>query len=68
MVSRSKKSVSGAKKQTKGRVQVGKLNLNKETVKELTAGEQKQLKGAVAKRTANCGDFPRTVNTNCNCA
>ena len=68
MVSRSKKGVTGGKKQTKGRVKVGKLNLNKETVKDLTAREQKQLKGAVAPKTAKCGDFPRTVDTVCNCA
>jgi len=68
MVNRSKKAGTGAKKQTKGRVQVGKLNLNKETVKNLTAREQKKLKGAVAARTGQCGDFPRTVDTVCNCA
>ena len=56
------------KSQSKGRVKVGKLNLNKETVKDLTANEQKQLKGGVAARTKKCGDFPRTVDTACNCA
>jgi hypothetical protein len=29
----------------RGKVKVGKLKLNKETVKDLTGGEQKQLKG-----------------------
>jgi hypothetical protein len=55
---RSKKGGTGAKRQTKGRVKVGKLNLNKETVKNLTASEQKKLKGAVAARG--------TVNLQCN--
>ena len=68
MVTRSKKSATGAKKQTKGRVKVGKLNLTKETVKDLTASQQKQLKGGVAAKTKLCGDFPRTVDTACNCA
>ena len=33
--------------QKKGRVKVGKLKLNKETVKDLTASEKKKVKGAV---------------------
>ena len=41
MVAKSKK---GGKK---GKVQVGKLKLNKETVKDLTAGERKQIKGGL---------------------
>ena len=35
--------------QKKGKVKVGKLQLNKETVKELTGGEKKQLRGGVRK-------------------
>jgi hypothetical protein len=31
----------------KGKVKVGKLRLNKETVKDLTGGEQKQIKGGL---------------------
>jgi hypothetical protein len=39
-----------AKKKTgekKGKVKVGKLELNKETVKDLTSGERRQIKGGV---------------------
>ena len=45
MVTKSKKS--SAKKGPKGRVKVGKLRLNKETVSGLTSREQKQIKGGV---------------------
>ena len=48
MVTKSKKS--GGKKDPKGRVKVGKLRLNKETVSGLTSREQKQIKGGVGKR------------------
>lgn len=40
MVTRAKNT--GAKK---GKVKVGKLKLNKETVKDLTSSERKQIKG-----------------------
>ncbi|MBA3768426.1 MAG: hypothetical protein H0W99_15890 [Acidobacteria bacterium] len=33
------------KKEKKGRVKVGKLKLNKETVKDLTGSEAKKIKG-----------------------
>ena len=42
MVTKSKKA--GTKK---GRVRVGKLKLNKETVKDLTRGEREHVKGGV---------------------
>ena len=42
MVTKSKKT--GTKK---GRVKVGKLKLNKETVKDLTGGEGKRIKGGL---------------------
>ena len=42
MVTKSKKA--GTKK---GRVRVGKLKLNKETVKDLTPGDVKQIKGGL---------------------
>ena len=48
MVTKSKKS--SAKNDAKGRVKVGKLRLNKETVSGLTSREQKQIKGGVARR------------------
>ena len=44
MVTKSKGA--GAKK--KGKVKVGKLKLNKETVKDLTTEEKKQIKGKLA--------------------
>jgi len=39
MVDKSSKSTSG------GKVKVGKMKLNKETVKDLSAAEKKQVKG-----------------------
>jgi hypothetical protein len=33
--------------QKKGKVKVGKMNLKKETVKDLTPGEKKQIRGGV---------------------
>lgn len=49
MVTKSKKS--GTKK---GRVKVGKLSLNKETVKNLSAGEKRRVKGGVGVATGLC--------------
>ncbi len=43
MVTKPKKA-GGTKK---GRVKVGKLKLNKETVKDLSASQQKQVKGGL---------------------
>ena len=57
-----------SKDKTKGKVKVGKLSVNKETVKDLTGDEEKGIKGGLAKVTATCGDYPRTANTVCNCA
>ena len=42
------------KDKTMGKVKVGKLNLNKETVKDLTGGEEKRIKGGLIKLTALC--------------
>jgi hypothetical protein len=39
MVNKSKKATSG------GRAQVGKMKLSKETVKDLSSAEKKQIKG-----------------------
>ena len=41
MVARSKKDLK------KGKVKVGKLKLNKDTVKDLTASEQKRVNGGL---------------------
>ena len=54
------KKTSG-KALTKSRVKVGKLQLSKETIKELTAGKQKQVKGG------KMGDVPETFARTCSC-
>ena len=59
MVTKSKKS-SIAKR---GRVKVGKLKLNKETVKDLTGKEKKQIKAGVRNEILSlpvicCRTFP----------
>ena len=46
---------------TKSRVKVGKLQLSKETIKELTAGKQKQIKGG------KMADYPETQCRTCSC-
>ena len=48
MVTRNKTHKTGEKEEKKGRVKVGKLKVNKETVKDLTGKEAKQVKGGVA--------------------
>ncbi len=47
----TKKKSTGEKEAKKGRVKVGKLKLNKETVKDLTDSEAKKIKGGAAART-----------------
>ena len=59
MVTRTKTAPKGTTKKRDG-VKVGKLKLNKETVKDLSASQQKQVKGG---RRAT----PWTGNT-CNCS
>jgi hypothetical protein len=59
MVTKSKKT--GAKK---GRVKVGRLKLNKETVKDLIGSEGKKIKGGVA-RTPGTADTCATACSNC---
>jgi hypothetical protein len=45
--------VSKAKKGSKrGRVEVGKLKLNRETMKDLSTNRKKQIKGGVAAKCA----------------
>ena len=61
MVSKSKKPSTGSKK---GRVKVGKLELNKETVKDLTSGEKKGVKGgSVVLTCPQCGASAGCQNT-----
>lgn len=61
MVSKSKKTAD--KRRT---VKLGKLKVNKETVKNLTAGEVKRVKGGgmgdLCKATTSCGvHIPKTI-------
>jgi hypothetical protein len=46
----TKKKSASTKQAKKGRVKVGKLKLNKETVKNLTDKDQSQLKGGARPR------------------
>ncbi len=45
-----KKEIVGEKAVKEGRVKVGKLQLNKETVKNLSEAEQGQVKGGAMRR------------------
>jgi len=49
------------KEVTKSRVRVGKLQLSKETIKDLTPGEQKQVQGG------KIDEFPETNCRTCSC-
>jgi hypothetical protein len=49
----TKKKSTSTKQAKKGRVKVGKLKLNKETVKNLTDKDQSQLKGGAKARGNN---------------
>jgi len=49
MTTRKKKESASEQEQTKGRVKVGKLTLNKETVKDLTGDEAKRIRGGAEK-------------------
>jgi hypothetical protein len=62
MVTKSQKS--GAKK---GKVKVGNLKLNRETVKNLTPAEKKKIKGKVAGVNVILGKNA-TIATCCNCS
>jgi hypothetical protein len=54
MVTKSRKQSTEGKK---GRVKVGKLKVNKETVKDLGQKEWKYIKGGMGKKTGyGCGD------------
>ncbi len=55
MVTKKKSTVGTAKK---GKVRVGNLKLNKETVKDLSGSERKQIKGGAIPTTSKaqiCG-------------
>ena len=60
--------VTKATKNKSSRVKVGKLRLNKETVKDLTDSEAKRIKGGLAPATEGCGPSNRCeshVHTRC---
>lgn len=57
---RSKQNPGSKRAEKKGRVKLGKLKLNKETVKNLTNDEAKQVKGGLG----NISDVCRTVGCN----
>jgi hypothetical protein len=63
MVTKSKKT--GAKK---GTVQVGKLKLNRETVKDLSTEEKKRIKGKQASVVTQVQPKNATIATCCNCS
>lgn len=44
---------------TKGKVKVGKLDLNKETVKNLTNSESKKVKGGLGGQAQGCPTIGR---------
>lgn len=54
---------------TKGKVKVGKLNLNKETVKDLANAESKKVKGGAIARASGGGGCTNSCNNQwtCNC-
>jgi hypothetical protein len=45
---KNREEKAGTKATTKSRIKVGKLNLNKETIKDLTPDNKKGLKGGMA--------------------
>ena len=47
MVTKSKKKATGAKAQKKGRVKVGKLQVNRETIKDLSDEEARRVRGGI---------------------
>ncbi len=68
----TKNKSTSDKKATTGRLRIGKLNLNKETVTDLTNSEQKQIKGGVinvspeqSAATGCCGQSPLSQATGC---
>ncbi len=57
MVTKSKKQNTSEKEEKRGKVKIGQLKLNKETVKDLAHREKKQIKGgagALSRVHASC--------------
>ncbi len=48
-----KKHNTSEKEESKARVKVGKLKLNKETVKDLTSHQKSKIKGGLIRRDGN---------------
>ena len=62
----TKKKSTGEKEAKRGRIEVGKLKLNKETVKDLTTGEKKKVRGAaIGNATANNADLASYCDGRC---
>ncbi|HEV2764436.1 MAG TPA: class I lanthipeptide [Pyrinomonadaceae bacterium] len=55
MVTQNRPEVTTDKSEKKGRVKLGKLELNKETVKDLTGDEQRKIKGGMSRAAAAHG-------------
>jgi hypothetical protein len=71
MVTKSKKQDADKKEQKKGRVKVGKLKLDKETVRDLSSSEARKIKGGGATNTCQGGEGvalggrPTAAGVNC---
>ena len=67
MVTKSHKKTN-EKEEKKGRVKVGKLQLRRETVKNLTSDKRKQIRGGLRGLTDTCAycDEP-TIEKTCRC-
>lgn len=61
MVTKKKRTGAATKK---GRIKVGNLKLNRETIKDLSGSERKQIKGGGISVRAGCGSAEIT----CTCA
>lgn len=64
MVTKSKKA-TGAKEQKKGRIQVGRLKLNKETIKDVTPEEARRIKGGATNTCLGEGVVRRDATATC---
>lgn len=65
MVIRNKRQSGGEKKGKKGQIKVGKLRLNKETLKDLTNTEKKKIEGGILLRGTDAACVTWEVNLCC---
>ena len=63
----TKRMSTSEKEVKKGRVKVGKLKFNKETVKDLVGNEGKQIKGGLADDELERGRRISIIVTACGC-